>query len=264
MVANILHEFGGRGIGTITGMILGGGLTFLVGRWRRRKERLSVIHGDARDTVVIHLHQVETREVINPNDGSIREVPDVVRIRALGQAEMRRVIPNGHLADILLHRAKSVTPTNTIISMEGIEGSYLLETLTGFVCDRTANAPFEHDLYVMAPCCEPKELSRHQPISIILIRKKHLLMFRDWKDVRMVKVEHSNEGARILTLMQMALRFDAEQERISLMRAEGKRVTYEETMYLLDLALDDRTASLPIKPIPWGRFEKVLLSLNLE
>lgn len=139
-----------------------------------------------------------------------------------------------------------------------------METLTGFVCDRTANAPFEHDLYVMAPCCEPKELSRHQPISIILIRKKHLLMFRDWKDVRMVKVEHSNEGARILTLMQMALRFDAEQERISLMRAEGKRVTYEETMYLLDLALDDRTASLPIKPIPWGRFEKVLLSLNLE
>jgi hypothetical protein len=31
--------------------------------------------------------------------------------------------------------------------MNDAEGSYLLEALTSFVCDRVANGPFEHDLY---------------------------------------------------------------------------------------------------------------------
>jgi hypothetical protein len=264
MVANILNDIGGRGISTVFGFLLGGGITWCLSRWRLRKERLSVQDGDARDTVVIHLNLVKTTEVLDTNTGYPRIVPESLRIRVLGQAEMHRVIPNGHLASIIAHRAKCVTPTNTLISMEGLEGSYLLETLTGFVGDRTANAPFDHDLYVMAPCCEPKELVRHQPIVINLIAKSDLLLFQNWVDVRSVKVEHSSDGARVLTLMQMANSFVEEQEKISLMRKEGKRVTYVETMYLLDLALDKRATDLPVKPIPWGRFENVLRDKGLE
>jgi hypothetical protein len=175
-----------------------------------------------------------------------------------------RVIPNGHLAQVLLQRAFKVTPSRTLISMEGSKGSFLLETLTGFVSDRVANGAFEHDLYVMAPCCEPKELASHQPITVLLIRAQDLALFESWTDCRDLRIEHGSDGARILTLMALAKRFKAEQETIAKLRKEGKRTLHVETSYLLDLALDRRTLSLPTKPVPWGRFESVLKQLNLE
>jgi hypothetical protein len=148
--------------------------------------------------------------------------------------------------------------------MEGAEGSYLLETLTNFLCDRVANAPFEHDLYVMAPCCEPAGLAQHQPITILLISVADLALFETWAVCRDVEVEHGTDGARILTLMELSRRFRAEQEKIAGLRKEGKRTTYVETMYILDLALDKRVAAVPVKKVPWGRFEGVLSALNLE
>src|SRR4029079_12909471 len=130
----------------------------------RYRQRQRVLRGDARDTVVINHHLVETAD--GPNGA---KVPAVLRVRSLGQGEAGRVVPNGHLAAELLRRAFRVTERDTLISMEGAEGYYLLETLTNFVCDRVANSPFDHDLYVMAPCCEPAGLTEHQPIVILLI-----------------------------------------------------------------------------------------------
>jgi hypothetical protein len=148
--------------------------------------------------------------------------------------------------------------------MEGAAGSYLLETLTNFVCDRVANAPFEHDLYVMAPCCEPAGLAEHQPITIILIPVPALALFETWSVCKNILVEHGSDGARILTLMDLARRFRAEQENLAALRKAGKRTRYVETMYVLDLALDKRSANFPVKNVPWGRFENVLTQLNLE
>jgi hypothetical protein len=148
--------------------------------------------------------------------------------------------------------------------MEGAEGSYLLETLTDFVCQHASNAPFEHDLYVMAPCCEPRELAHHQPITVLLISMADLALFESWPVCREIEVEHSSEGARILTLMDLARRFRSEQEAIARLRQTGQRTRYVETMYVLDLALDKRAARVPTKKVPWGRFEDVLRQLNLE
>jgi len=258
MLADILRELSGRGVSVFFGLILGGAATWLFARWKRFRERRSILCGDARDTVVINLHLVESAE------GPGGRVPTAMRIRAVGQAELNRVVPNGHLAAVLLKRAFQVTPHDTLISMAGPKGSYLLETLTNFVCDRVANGPFNHDLYVMAPCCEPVELAEHQPIVILLIAKSDLAMFENWHACRDVQVEHGSDGARVLTLMEMARRFRAEQEKIASLRAKGKRTTHMETMYVLDLALDRRTGKVPVKPVPWGRFERVLRQMNLE
>ncbi|HEX3151904.1 MAG TPA: hypothetical protein VHR66_27780 [Gemmataceae bacterium] len=258
MFADILQELSGRGMSVVLGLIIGGLITFLFARWKRFRERRSVLTGDARDTVVIHQHVVESEE--GPNG----RVPTVVRVRSVGQAEVDRVVPNGHLASILLHRAHNVTPRDTLISMEGCEGSFLLETLTNFVCDRVTNAPFDHELYVMAPCCEPAMMSVHQPIVIVLIRKSDLVLFEDWTLCRNVRVEHGSDGARVLTLMEMAKRFREEQNKIASLRTSGQRTTHVETMYMLDLALDNRIADIPTKPVPWGRFERVLERMNLE
>src|SRR5262249_37497837 len=232
---------------------------------RRMRQRRSILRGDARDTVVIEHHIVETTEVLDPeHEGTKRTVPSVLRIRALGQSELTRVVPNGHLAVEFLARAWKATALQTLISMEGAEGSFLLETLTGFVGDRVGNQGFEHDLYVMAPSCEPRELAHHQPIVILLVAARDLVLFDSWPACKGIRVEHGSDGARILTLIELARRYREEQALIERLRREWKRTLYVETMYLLDLALDRRTSPVPTRPVAWGRFEEVLKGMGLE
>jgi hypothetical protein len=264
MFGTLIEELGGRGVSVLLGLLVGGLITWFFARWKRFRERRSILRGDARDTVVIHHHLVETAAAPAEQGTGSRNVPAVLRIRSLGQAELQRVVPNGHLASELLRRAFRVTPRETLISMADAEGSYLLETLTNFVCDRVANAPFEHDLYVMAPCCEPAGLAQHQPIAILLISVADLSLFESWTACRNVQVEHGSDGARVLTLMELARRFRAEQEQLASLRKTGQRTRFVETMYILDLALDRRSAATPVKEVPWGRFEDVLRQMNLE
>ncbi len=89
-------------------------------------------------------------------------------------------------------------------------------------------------------------------------------MFESWPSCRDVEVEHGADGARILTLMELARRFKREQAELDRLRKAGERTRYVETMYILDLVLDKRTATVPIKPIPWGRFDAILKEMNLE
>ena len=161
MFATFFEDLSGRGISVLFGLVIGAVVTGVLAWVRRHRQRMSILCGDARDTVVINHHLVEQTELPDGGKG-----PGVLRVRSLGQAELNRVVPNGHLAHVLLRRAFKVTHRDTLISMEGAEGSYLLETLTNFVCDRTAGGQFDHDLYVMAPCCEPAALAEHQPITI--------------------------------------------------------------------------------------------------
>jgi hypothetical protein len=257
--ADLYQELGGRGAGTLLGLIIGIAFTWIIARWRRIQERRRLLRGDARDTVVIHHHLVESAP--RPEGG---RKPTTLRIRSVGQGQLSRVVPNGHLASELLARAHAVTARDTLLSMEGPEGSYLLETLTNFVCDRVANASFDHDLYIMAPCCEPAALAEHQPISILLIAAADLPLFEDWTACRDIQVEHGSDGPRILTLMELARRYRREQERMAQLRQTGQRTRYVETMYVLDLTLDRRTAPQPTKHVPWGRYEDVLKQKNLE
>jgi hypothetical protein len=187
-----------------------------------------------------------------------------MRIRTLGQSELSRVVPNGHLAADFRNRAWKTTAQQTLISMESSEGSFLLETLTGFVGDRVGNHGFQHELYVMAPCCEPRELAHYQPIVILLIAARDLILFDSWPACKRIQVEHGSDGARVLTLIELARRYREEQARIAQLRGSGKRSLYVETMYLLDLALDRRTGCIPTRPVPWGRFQEVLKGMGLE
>ncbi len=181
MLLNLLHEVGGRGVAVLFGTLFGSLITAWVARRRRLRERRSIMDGDARDTVVIHQHIVDTVQKVDAF-GNVQSTR-VLRVRTLGQSELNRVVPNGHLASILLHRAKQVTPRDTLISMDGPEGSYLLETLTNFVCDRVGNSAFPHDVFVMTACCEPAEFAHHQPMTILLVRSEDLPMFEDWTTV---------------------------------------------------------------------------------
>ena len=58
----------------------------------------------------------------------------------------------------------------------------------------------------------------------------------------------------MLTLREMAHRFQKEQAELIRLRKAGQRTRYVETMYILDLALDKRAVTIPTQPVPWGRF----------
>jgi hypothetical protein len=107
-------------------------------------------------------------------------------------------------------------------------------------------------------------MAHHQPITIILISVADLTLFGSWPICRDVMVEHGSDGTRVLTLMELARRFKAEQTAIAGFQQAGQRTRFVETMYVLDLALDKRTIPMPTKKVPWGRFEAVLRQLNLE
>ncbi len=258
-----LQEMSSRGAVAVLGMISGVLLGRLLARWKRHKEWRNILHGDARDTVVVEQHLVSAVDAPGSTGSGMRKAPGTLRIRSLGQSELCRVVPNGHLASDLLKRAFHVTPHDTLISMEGAEGSYLLETLSNFVCDRVANAPFEHALYAMAPCCEPAGLAVHQPITILLISVEDLALFESWSVCKDVQVEHGSDGVRVLTLMELARRYRNEQAEMAALRKAGKSIRHVETMYILDLGLDERSAEIPVKSVPWGEFKDVLQQLKL-
>ena len=97
-----------------------------------------------------------------------------------------------------------------------------------------------------------------------MIAAADLPLFAEWSECRETQVEHGSDGARVLTLMEMARRYREAQEHIAQLRREGKRTRYVETTYSLDLAFDRRTSPVPVKPVPWGRFESVLKDMGLE
>jgi hypothetical protein len=264
MWAELLDELRGRGAGVVIWMLIGTIGTGIVAIRKRRTERRNILHGDARDTVVIAQHVIESEDVPATDTQPSHRQATRMRIRSLGQAPLESVIPNGHLASELIKRAHRVSARNTLIAMDGAEGSYLLESLTNFICDRVANHPFAHDLYVMAPCCEPAGLVVHQPVTILLIRLRDLELFEQWETCCDLHVEHGADGARVLTLMELAKRFRQETALLAHLRETGQRTRYRESMYLLDLTLDQSAAPIATKPVPWDRFTPILEQMMRE
>jgi hypothetical protein len=235
---------------TLAGLIIG----WLLGRWRRYRLLKRVHVGDAREVVAIE--QVLLRDC---PDGRV-----TMRIRSCGSAPLHGVLPNIVAHDAFLERARATTSTYTLLNMKDQMGSYLLYLLTPWVCGMVRNGPFRHDLWVMAPVCEPGVLSKHQSSTIILMRRADLRRCLDWDFCLDVHVEHGSDGARILTLWLMAREFERQLSEVNRLKEAGKPSTFVETMYLLDLALDTEEMALPTKPVPWERYASTLKELGLS
>jgi hypothetical protein len=116
MPGGLLEELGGKGASVLLGLLIGAVSTWLVARWKRLRERRRILRGDARDTVVIAHHLVEAAGGPGGDGAAGGKRPRTLRVRSLGQSELARVVPNGHLAAVLLSRAFDVTPRRTLIS----------------------------------------------------------------------------------------------------------------------------------------------------
>jgi hypothetical protein len=234
--------------------VLGLALGWLLARWRRHRLRLRAEHGDAREMVAIE-------QIL------VRDQPDgrtTMRIRSSGSAPLRHVLGNQVALEAFLERAEATTPTEPLISMKDPMGSYLLYLVCPWVCGMTRGGAFAHDVWVLAPVCEPGLLSAHQATTIVLVREKDLRRFLDWDFCQRLHVEHGSDGARILTLWHMAHEFVKQLAEVKLLHETGQPTTFAETMYILDLGLDMTEVDLPTKPVPWKRFAPILKELNLN
>ena len=95
MPFDMFYDFAGRTTSGLLGLASGGLMAWLLAKWKRRKEHQSILAGDARDTVVIELHIVETAvgadgsvwvatgHALNRFTGSSRRAYDVAQTMAL-------------------------------------------------------------------------------------------------------------------------------------------------------------------------------------
>jgi hypothetical protein len=234
-------------------MVLGLVLGWLFGWWRRRRMLRKIEAGSAREMVAIEQILIRDRP-----DG-----PTTMRIRSCGAAPLKSVLINPVAHDNFLARAEATTPTNPLISMQDRMGSYLLYLLQPWVCGMARQGPFPHDIWVMAPICEPGLLSAHQSTTIILVRRVDLRRFLDWDVCKDMHIEHGSDGARILTLWHMAREYEKQLAEVTRLKQAGQPSTTVETMYQLDLGLDTEEVALPTKAVPWERFTPVLRNLGL-
>jgi len=228
----------------------------LWGMWRRYRQLKMAERGESEDVVTI-----EKIIIDRCDDGS-----DVLRIRSCGRDPIETVFPNAAARDEFQARAAATKLTAPLVSMEGKMGSYLLQELAIWVCGQLHERTFPHDVWIMAPVYERGALylGGHFLSTVLLVRRDDLMRFRNWADCASIHVEHATHGERILTLLAMAKEFEIQAAAVAKRRAAGRRSNYEETMYILDLGLDTKTADLPSKPVPWDRFETTLRTLGIE
>jgi hypothetical protein len=222
---------------------------------RRRRQLKMAERGESQDVVTIEKIILDRRP-----DGC-----EVLRIRSCGRDPVETVFPNSAARDEFQARAARTTGVAPLVSMDGKMGSYLLQELAIWACGQLRESSCGHDVWVMAPVYERGALylGGHFLSTVLLIRRDDLLRFRDWEDCSTIQVEHTSHGERVLTLMSMASEFERQAVAVEERRAAGLRSKYEETMYVLDLGLDTRSADLPAKPVAWDRFDATLKQLGV-
>ena len=164
---------------------------------------------------------------------------------------------------------------NSVIPMEGKLGSFVLRELHGHLRTLVRETGNRREWWVMVPILETYRPLHYVAPTVLLIRKADLAIFKSFESCRDLLVHHGSDAAKILTLMEVSRKFDAQRERLAQARASGASTQYLEEMWLLDLCLStDVTEPTPhevatgaLKPFrhaPWDRFSATLETLNLE
>ncbi len=235
-------------------MLIGVVAGWLLGYWRRHRLMKQVRGGDI-------------RELLSAEQVLVRDHPDgrtTIRIRSLGGSPLSQVLLNPVAHAAFVKRVRHTGPTRPLIDMADQVGSYLLHLLQPWVCGVARPGNFPHDVWIMAPVCEPGVLSEHQSTTVVLVRRDDLMRFRDWEWCKRLHVEHGSDATRVLTLWHMAREFERQIAEVEERRRKKQSSRFVETMYILDLGLDMEEMPLPTKPIPWDRYTAVLKELNLS
>jgi len=173
-----------------------------------------------------------------------------------------------------LTRESADDELNSVIAMEGRLGSFVLRELHGHLRTLLEESGQRREWWVMTPILETYRPLQYVAPTVLLIRKQDLPLFASFETCQDLLVHHGSDAAKILTLMEVYRKFNAQQQCLSQARAAGRSTQYLEEMWLLDLCLStemveptaEEVAAGALKPFrtpPWERFAPTLKELGL-
>ena len=198
-------------------------------------------------------------------------------VRMIGCLPLKTFVAKDAVREHLLGltRDSADDEQNSVIPMEGKLGSFVLRELHGHLRTLVRETGNRREWWVMVPILETFRPLHYIAPTVLLIRKADLAIFKSFESCRDLLVHHGSDAAKILTLMEVSRKFDAQRERLAQARASGASTQYLEEMWLLDLCLSTdvieptphevATGALkPFRHAPWDRFSATLKALELE
>jgi hypothetical protein len=120
--------------------------------------------------------------------------------------------------------AETATLVDPILATEGTAGFEIVNDIVNSVSGSLASSPFRRDQWLLAVTCEDRRVVRRCCIRVLLVRRIDLDRLASWEWCRRhVLVEEWYHYWRIVTLHQIALRFQEEQRRQNQSREQNIR-----------------------------------------
>ena len=127
-----------------------------------------------------------------------------------------QLLDNVALRRLMRNLAEQATLADPLLATEGTAGFEIVNDIVNCVSGSLASSPFPRDLWLMAVTCEDRRVVRKCCIRVLLVRRADLERMASWDWCRgHVMVEAWYHYWRIVTLHQIALRFQEEQARQS-------------------------------------------------
>ncbi len=171
--------------------------------------------------------------------------------------------------------AEKATLVDPILATEGTAGFEIVNDVVNSVSGSLASSPFRRDQWLLAVTCEDRRVVRKCCIRVLLVRRSDLERLASWEWCRgHVLVEEWYHYWRIVTLHQIALRFQEEQQRQKQSREQNIR---ENLLPLVDsqaqhprvriLSLGINVDEPIIKPpieVDWERYLPQIADMGLK
>jgi hypothetical protein len=171
--------------------------------------------------------------------------------------------------------AETATLADPILATEGTAGFEIVNDVVNSVSGSLASSPFRRDQWLLAVTCEDRRVVRKCCIRVLLIRRSDLDRLASWEWCRgNVLVEEWYHFWRIVTLHQIALRFQDEQKRQNQSRDQNIR---ENLLPLVDsqaqhprvrilslgINVDEPIIKTPIT-VDWDRYLPQIAEMGLK
>jgi hypothetical protein len=217
---------------------------------------LTPINGTADGAAGIDRYVLQLRTVLPPR--TVDQVLDNVALRRLTRS-----------------LAETTSVVDPILPTEGTAGFEIVNDFVNSVAGGLASASFPRDSWLLAVTCEDRKVVRKCCIRVLLVRRADLERLLSWDWCREhIAVESWYHYWRIVTLHQIALRFQEEQKRQGPSRSED--IT-ENRLPLVDsqahhtriraLSLGINTDEPIIKPpvaVDWNRYLPQVAAMGLK
>jgi hypothetical protein len=186
-----------------------------------------------------------------------------------------QLLDNVALRRLTRSLAETTSVVDPILATEGTAGFEIVNDFVNSVAGGLASAPFRRDSWLLAVTCEDRKVVRKCCIRVLLVRRADLERLVSWDWCREhIAVESWYHYWRIVTLHQIALRFQEEQGQQNQSRAQDIK---ENWLPLVDSQAHHpriRTLSLGInidepiiKPpvaVDWNRYLPQLAAMGLK